>query len=120
VSEDCKRGSNGRGASRLKVHDGEAEAKRVAVLSRSGGALTVQAPSGPLSVRVDNETDIEGDLASAQEVRIRGRLQGNDSILAEEIDVLCTQGDSQNEGKDESEGDKDKHGDGEKEEEGDD
>jgi len=120
VSEDCKRGSNGRGVARFKVHDGEAEAKRVAVLSRSGEDLTVQAPSGPLSVRVDNKTDIEGDLASAQEVRIRGRLQGNNSILAKEIDVLCAKSESQNDGNREDESGQDKHGDGEKEEEGED
>src|SRR5439155_1670557 len=95
-NEGCKRGSNGRAAARLKVRDGEAEAKRVAVLSRDGGDLTVQSPSGPLSVHVDDKTDIEGDLASAQEIHIQGRLQGNESILAEEIDVLCTKSQGEN------------------------
>jgi len=120
VNEDCKRGSNGRAAARLKVRDGEAEAKRVAVLSRDGGDLTVQSPSGPLSVHVDDKTDIEGDLASAQEIHIQGRLQGNESILAEEIDVLCTKSQGENDQSGEDEGDRDKHGQGDKEQEGED
>src|SRR3989454_862489 len=120
VNEDCKRGSNGRAAARLKVRDGEAEAKRVAVLSRDGGDLTVQSPSGPLSVHVDDKTDIEGDLASAQEIHIQGRLQGNESILAEEIDVLCTKSQGENDQSGEDERDRDKHGQGDKEQEGED
>jgi Domain of unknown function (DUF5666) len=120
ASEDCKRGSNGRGAARLKVHDGEAEAKRVKVLSRDGRDLTVQSPSGPISVRVDDEADVEGDLSSAQEIRIQGRLQEDDSILAEEIDVLCVRGDNraQDDSKETEENDERKEGD--KKEEGDD
>jgi len=120
VSEDCKRGANGRGAARLKVHDGEAEAKRVAVLSRDGGDLTVQSPSGTLSVRLDDNTHIEGDLASAQDVRVRGRLQGNDSIVAQEIDVLCTKSEGQNDTNRDDSGDRNKHGAGDKEKEGED
>jgi hypothetical protein len=43
---------------------------------------------------VDDKTDIQGNLPAAQKVRIRGRVEGNDVILAEEIDVLCAQGGS--------------------------
>ena len=120
VNEDCRRGSNGRSAARLKVRDGKAEAKRVAVLSRDGGDLTVQSPSGPLSVHVDDKTDIEGDLASAQEIHVQGRLEGNESILAEEIDVLCTKSQGEKDESREDEGDQDKHGQGDKEKEGED
>ncbi|TMF12408.1 MAG: hypothetical protein E6I38_03460 [Chloroflexi bacterium] len=119
ASEDCKRGSNGRGAARLKVHNGEAEAKRVAVMSRNGDDLTVESPSGEVSVRVDDKTHIEGDLESAEEIRVQGGLQNDDSILAEEIDVLCTQGDNrgQDEGKQKEKRDEGDGGDKEKENE---
>jgi len=120
ASEDCKRGSNGRGTARLKVHDGEAEAKRVSVLSRDGGDLTVKSPSGPISVRVDDKTDVEGDLSSAQEIRIQGRLQEDDSILAEEIDVLCVQGDNRSQDDDKQKEERDERNEGDKEEEGED
>ena len=118
ASEDCKRGSNGSGAARLKVHNGEAEAKRVAVLSRQGDDLTVQSPSGSLSVRVDHETDIEGDLESAQEIRVQGRLQDDQSIIAEEIDVLCVQGTNRDQDEHKQKEKQDEGGEGEKEEEG--
>jgi len=111
-SEDCKRGPNGRGAARLKVHDGQAEAKRVTVVSRDGDNLTVQSPSGPISVRVDDKTHIEGDLGSAEAIRVQGHLQGNDSILAEEVDVLCPKRQAHNGGNGEDQSDKDKHGGG--------
>jgi len=117
---DCKRGSNGRGTARLKVHNGEAEAKRVAVLSRDGDDLTVQSPSGPLSVRVDGNTDVQGDLESAQEIRVQGRLQEDDSIVAVEIDVLCVQGSSRDQEKDKQKEKQDERGGGEKDEEGED
>lgn len=120
ASEDCKHGSNGRGAARLKVHDGEAEAKRVTVLSREGDDLTVQSPSGPISVRVDNETDVEGDLVSAQEIRVQGRLQDDDSIIAAEIDVLCVQGSNRDQEKDKQKEERDEGGGGENDEEGED
>jgi len=120
VTEDCKRDSNGRGAARLKVHDGEAEAKRVAVLSRDNGGLTVQSPSGKLLVRVDDKTDIQGNLPAAQEVRIRGRIEGNDSILAEKIDVLCAQGGSRAEDNGEKSHDPRQGDDGDKEKENED
>jgi hypothetical protein len=120
TTEGCTQGTNGRGAMRLRVRDGEAEAKRVSVVSHDGDNLTVESPSGRLSIRVDDETDVEGDLTAAAEVRIRGHVQDDDSILAEEIDVLCVQGNNGNGGEDKDK-EKDKHsrdegGEGDKEE----
>jgi hypothetical protein len=66
ATEDCGHGANGRGAMRLRIRDGEAEAKRVSVVSRDGDNLTVESPSGALSVTVDDETDVEGDLTVAE------------------------------------------------------
>jgi hypothetical protein len=122
ADEDCTRGANGRGAMRLRVRDGEAEAKRASVISSDGDNLMVETPSGQLSVRVDSDTDVEGDLTGAGDISIRGRMQDEDSILAEEIQVLCAQGNegNGNEDKDKEERGREGPGEGEKEEEGED
>jgi len=90
VVGDCNRGPGTSGDFRLRVEDdGRAELDRGAVLSFAGGMLTIDAPSGPLTVIVDALTEVDGSLDMAEEVRVRGTMQADGSILADEVRVLC-------------------------------
>ena len=89
-NENCEHGAQGRGAARLKVNqDGEARIKHAAVLASDAGSLTVDTPAGPVVVRIDDDTEVNGDLAAAGEVEIEGELEDDDSVRAAQIEVLC-------------------------------
>jgi hypothetical protein len=88
-NEDCDRGPGNRGNLRFELDDGDVDIKRGTVLSAAAGTITVDSPAGPVTVLTDENTDVEGDLASAIEVEVDGELQADDSILASEIKVLC-------------------------------
>jgi hypothetical protein len=96
VNEACNHRPRGRGALRFEVDDGEAEIKRGAVLAQDGSSLTVETPAGPITVLVDEDTEIKGNLDTALDVRVKGDLQQGDSILAEGIKVLCPAGNGGN------------------------
>jgi hypothetical protein len=92
--DDCKHGAQGTGAAQLKVKkDGEARIKHADVLSSDADSLTVATPAGPIVVRMDDDTDVSGDLAAAAEVEIEGDLDDDDSVLAAQIEVLCQSAD---------------------------
>jgi Domain of unknown function (DUF5666) len=104
-TDGCNSG-NGRaaGAVRFEVEDdGEAEIKRGAVSANNGTSLTVETPRGPVTVILDEDTEVKGDLASAAAVTVKGDLQDDNSILANEVKALCPDGEEQNRG----EGDED-------------
>ena len=104
--DDCKHGAQGRGAAQLKVKkDGEARIKHAAVLSSEADSLTVDTPAGAVVVRIDDDTDVSGDLAAAAEVEIEGDLEDDDAILADQIDVLCRGADEDEDGGDDGGGD---------------
>jgi Domain of unknown function (DUF5666) len=106
-NETCGSGAQGRGPARFEVDDdGEAEIKHGAVNANDGASLTVETPRGPVTVLLDEDTEIKGDLDSAAAVTVQGSLQGDNSILADEVKVLCPDGEETN--RDEDEGDKDK------------
>jgi len=111
-SDKCNPGeARGRGALRLKVHNGKAMIRRGALLSQDDGSLTVDTPSGPVSVLVDEDTDVQGDLGSALDVWITGEIQDDDSVLAEDIKVLCVGSENDDdEDEDERDGDDDDDG----------
>jgi hypothetical protein len=94
VDEDgeCNRGSRGRGALRFELDDGEVRIKRGAVLASDAASLTIDTPAGPVVVRTEEDAKVDGDLASAVEVRVEGELHGDNSVLATEIKVLCPAG----------------------------
>lgn len=105
--DKCNRNGRGSGTRRFEVDDGEVRINRGAVLSSDSGSLTVDTPAGPVVVRVDGETEVDGSLATGAEVRIEGDLEADDSVVATQIEVLCSSsesGDEQPEG-DEQEGD---------------
>jgi hypothetical protein len=87
--EDCDRGSGDRGNLRFEVDDGEVDIERGTVLSATADSITVDSPAGPVNVNTDENTEIDGDLASAVEVEVQGDLRSDDSVLASEIKVLC-------------------------------
>ncbi len=106
-NETCGSGAQGRGPARFEVdEDGEAEIKHGAVTANDGASLTVETPRGPVTVLLDEDTEIKGDLDSAAAVTVQGSLQGDNSILADEVKVLCPDGEETN--RDEDEGEKDK------------
>ncbi len=105
-NEKCNPGqARGHGALRLKVHNGKAMIRRTPVLSQDAGSLTVDTPSGPVSVLVDEDTDVSGDLESASAVWVTGEMQDDGSILAEDIKVLCSGDDHGNNGENGDDGD---------------
>jgi Domain of unknown function (DUF5666) len=107
-NEACNRG-NGIGAARFEVDDdGEAEIKRGTVTANSGTSLTVETPRGPVTVILDEDTEIKGDLQSAEVVTIKGELQDENSILADELKVQCPNGGEANQDEDNEEKDKEK------------
>ena len=88
--DDCKHGARGRGATQLKVRkDGEARIRNAAVLSSDAGSLTVDTPAGPVVVRIDDDAEVNGDLAAAAEVEVEGELDDDDTVRASQVDVLC-------------------------------
>jgi Domain of unknown function (DUF5666) len=117
--KDCRRAALGRGAGRLKVKDGEVRIKHGAVLSSDSGSLTVDTPAGPVVVRIDDDTEVSGDLTAAAEVEIEGDLENDDLVLAAQVEVLCPAarekdnrtnrgGDKEDEGDEDKDEDKDK------------
>ena len=92
---DCSRGARGRGALRFEMDDGQVRIKRGAVLSADATSLTIDTPAGPVVVQTGEDTEVDGDLGSAVEVRIEGELQDDDSVLVGEIKVLCGSGEAQ-------------------------
>jgi hypothetical protein len=105
----CNRGNGRGGAVRFEVDDdGEAEIKRGAVTVNDGVSLTVETPAGPVTIVLDDETKIKGDLASALQVTVKGDLQDDNSILADEVKVVCPDGEETNRDDDDDEKDKDK------------
>ena len=117
-NETCGAGAQGRGPAGFEVDDdGEAKIKHGAVTANDGASLTVETPRGAVTVLVDEDTKIKGDLDSAAAVTVRGSLQGDNSILADEVKVLCPDGEETN--RDEDEGEKDKDKDKDNGEEGD-
>ena len=94
-------------AAQLEVRkDGEARIRNAAVLSSDAGSLTVDTPAGPVVVRIDDDAEVNGDLAAAAEVEVEGELDDDDTVLASQVDVLCQGADAK-----EHEGD-DRHGNG--------
>lgn len=88
--KDCKHGPQARGAAQLKVRrDGEARIKRAAILSSDAGSLTVDTPAGPVVVRIDDDTEVNGNLAAAGEVEVEGELDDDDAVHASQVEVLC-------------------------------
>lgn len=120
-NEKCNPGeAQGRGALRLKVlNGGKVIIRRAAVLSQDSGSLTVDTPSGPLTVLLDEDTDTDGDLASALAVWITGEMQEDGSVLAEDVKVLCSDGDG-DEDEREEDGDEDDDDDEEEDDDEDD
>jgi hypothetical protein len=106
-NEACNRG-NGIGAVRFEVdEDGEAEIRRGAVTANDATSLTVETPKGPVTVTLDADAEIKGDLESAALVTVKGELQDENSILADEVKVQqCPNGGG--ESRDEDGGEKDK------------
>jgi hypothetical protein len=87
--ERCDGGDGGRRALRLEVDDGQVEVKRGVVISTGDNSLTIETPGGLVTVIVDEDTEVKGNLAAALEVRLKGHVQDDGSLLAEEIKVLC-------------------------------
>jgi hypothetical protein len=100
----CER-SRARRALRLDVDDGDAEIKRGQVLSVDSNSLTVDTPRGPINVLAHEDTEVRGDFESAAEVRVRGELLRDGSLVAEELRVLCSAEEQQDEGGEDDEGD---------------
>jgi hypothetical protein len=99
--DDCKHGARGRGAAQLKVRkDGEARIRNAAVLSSDAGSLTVDTPGGPVVVRIDDDAEVNGDLAAAAEVEVEGELNDANAIQASQVEVLCAVGADEDEGDD--------------------
>jgi hypothetical protein len=99
---DCRRAS-GRAAARLSVDDGEVRIRNAAVLSSDSRSLTVDTPAGPFVVRIDDETEVRGDLDAADDIEIEGELADANSVQASRIEVLCAAGsdeDDDHEGRD--------------------
>jgi hypothetical protein len=108
-NEACNRG-NGIGAVRFEVDEaGEAEIKRGAVTASDGASLTVETPRGPVTVILDEDTEIKGDLQSAKVVTVKGELQDENSILADELKVQCPNGGEANQDEDNEEKDKERN-----------
>lgn len=97
-NEECNRGGGNGGSQRFEVDDGQVEIKRGTVSASSGDSITVETPTGPVTVVITEDTEIKGDLASAAEVNVKGDLQDDDSILAREVEVLCPTGDEADRG----------------------
>jgi hypothetical protein len=45
-----------------------------------------------VTVVIDEDTEIKGELSEAIEIRVKGTVQGDESILAEDVKVLCPAG----------------------------
>jgi hypothetical protein len=97
-NEECNRGGGNGGSQRFEVDDGQVEIKRGTVSASSGDSITVETPTGPVTVVITEDTEVKGDLASAAEVNVKGDLQDDDSVLAREIEVLCPTGDESDRG----------------------
>jgi Domain of unknown function (DUF5666) len=121
-TDGCNR-DNGRGGSvRFEVNeDGEAKIKHGAVSANDGASLTVETPRGPVTVILDEDTEIRGDLGSAATVTVQGDRQDDNSILADEVKVQCPNGGDENrneDNEDSEEKDKEKDNGGKKDDEG--
>jgi Domain of unknown function (DUF5666) len=103
---ECGRG-NGRSALRLEVDDGEVRIKRGEVVSANAGSVTVDTPRGPIAVRIDEDTEVSGDLAAAVQVQVEGELDDEGAVQAAQVDVLCATADEGDERDEDGEGNED-------------
>ena len=101
---DCRRGSQGRTAARLRVDDGEVRIGRGAMLSSESGTLTVDTPAGPVVVRIDDETEVRGNIEAAGDVEVEGELDDDDSVQASRVEVLCAVGEDEDDEDDDPRG----------------
>ena len=88
--EECNRGPGKAGEFRLEIEDDEVEIDRGTVASFDGTTLIiVGAPAGPISAVLTAESEIDGELATAIEVRLKGIVLEDGNIVIDEVKVLC-------------------------------
>jgi hypothetical protein len=103
---ECEGGNGGSGALHLEVDDGEVRIKRGEVVSANAGSVTVDTPRGPMAVRIDEDTEVNGDLAAALEVHVEGELDDEGAVQAAQVEVLCPTAGEDDERDKDDEGDK--------------
>ena len=102
--EECNRGPGKAGEFRLEIEDDEVEIDRGTVASFDGTTLIiVGSPGGPISAVLTAESEIDGDLATSIEVRLKGTVLEDGNIVIDEVKVLCPEPEAEEEDPDDDE-----------------
>jgi hypothetical protein len=89
AGEECNRGPGGAGELRLEIDVGQVKIARGTVVSFDGTALVIDSPEGSITAVLSNDSEIDGDLSIAIEVRLEGTLLEDGSIVIHKVMVLC-------------------------------
>ena len=89
---DCRRGPGHVGDLRLEVSGEAVEIKRGTVMSFTPGVITVKSLGGSITVMITGDTKIIGDLSLATEVRVKGDLAQDGSVVADRAWAICPNG----------------------------
>ena len=96
--EECNRGPGKAGEFRLEIEDDEVKIDRGTVASFDGTTLIiVGSPGGPISAVLTAVSEIDGDLATAIEVRLKGTVLEDGNIVIDEVKVLCPEPEAEEE-----------------------
>lgn len=88
--EECNRGPGKAGEFRLEIEDDEVEIDRGTVASFNGTTLIIVGlPGGAISAVLTAESEIDGELTTAIEVRLKGIVLEDGNIVIDEVKVLC-------------------------------
>jgi hypothetical protein len=117
ADEVCNRGAGQSGELRKHENNGGVHIQRGQMVSIEGDTLSVQTPEGTVVVMIGDDTHLNGDPATAFEVKVRGDMDDG-VLLADEVKVLCPNphGDDEEDGYEEEDDDERGNGDNGKDE----